>query len=133
MYDVIEGEELNTTFGLNVKGITTLSSAIIHGIIAVGPNGTASKFDNVLTYKSVISFLSAGFSDFEDFGQLFISNAAEVFLRTIDDDITLEYEDRIQINYYTRLPSFFEATGEYMRNAAIINIIDNDRECIHDE
>ena len=137
MYDVIEGEELNTTFGLNVKGITTLSSAIIDGIIAVGPNGTASKFDNVLTYKSVISFLSAGFSDFEDFGQLFIRNAAEVLLRTIDDDITLEYEDRIQINYYARLPlppsSFFEGTGEYMRNAAIINIIDNDRECIHDE
>ena len=47
MYDVIEGEELNTTFGLNVKGITTLSSAIIDGIIAVGPNGTASKVDNV--------------------------------------------------------------------------------------
>ena len=135
MYDVIEGEELNTTFGLNVKGITTLSSAIIDGIIAVGPNGTASKFDNVLTYKIVISFLSAGFSDFEFFGQLFIRNAAEVFLRTIDDDITLEYEDRIQLKYNARLPlpSFFEATGEYMRDAVIINIIDNDRECIHDE
>ena len=85
----------------------------------------------------MISFLSAGSSDFEDFGQFRVINAAEVFLRTIDDDITLEYEDRIQVNYYARLPlrpsSFFEGTGEYMRNAAIINIIDNDRECIHDE
>ena len=82
----------------------------------------------------MISFLSAGFSDFEYFDQ-FIRNAAEVFLRTIDDDITLEYEDRIQLKYNARLPlpSFFEATGEYMRDAIIINIIDNDRECIHDE
>ena len=55
--------------------------------------------------------------------------SAEIRLFTANDEVTLEYEDRVLLNFdpiLTNLIPRLEALGEYVRNTAIVNIIDND-------
>ena len=55
--------------------------------------------------------------------------SAEIRLFTASDEVTLEYEDRVLLNFdpiFTNLIPRLEALGEYVRNTAIVNIIDND-------
>ena len=52
-----------------------------------------------------------------------------VHLILIDDFTTLEYDDRVMLTFTPMLPSLFsflEAEGEFIRNIAIVSIIDND-------
>ena len=54
---------------------------------------------------------------------------AEIRLFTAKDVITLEYNDRILLTYTPSNPGLIpgvEAEGEYVRNTAIVRIIDND-------
>ena len=55
--------------------------------------------------------------------------SAEIHLFTSNDEVTLEYEDRVLLNFDPILSNLIprlEALGEYVRNTAIVNIIDND-------
>ena len=58
-------------------------------------------------------------------------NAIErIELCTRNDDITLEYDDTVLLVFtpeVSTLPEFYESKGEYIRDNAIIHIIDNDR------
>ena len=60
--------------------------------------------------------------------------SAEIRLFTANDEVTLEYEDRVLLNFDPILANLFtrlEAVGEYVRNTAIVNIIDDD--CKHND
>ena len=55
--------------------------------------------------------------------------SAEIRLFAANDEVTLEYEDRVLLNFYptaANLITGLEDLGEYVRNTAIVNIIDND-------
>ena len=59
--------------------------------------------------------------------------SAEIRLFTANDEVTLEYEDRVRLDFdptSAELITGLEAVGEYVRNTAIVNIIDNDCESI---
>ena len=48
---------------------------------------------------------------------------------TANDELTLEYEDRILLTYTPANPNLIpglEGEGEYVRHTAIVHIIDND-------
>ena len=55
--------------------------------------------------------------------------SADIRLFIANDEVTLEYEDRVLLNFdptAADLVPGLEAVGEYVRNTAIVNIIDND-------
>ena len=55
--------------------------------------------------------------------------SAEIRLFTANDEVTLEYEDRVRLNFdptAADLITGLESMGEYVRHTAIVNIIDND-------
>ena len=55
--------------------------------------------------------------------------SAEIRLFTANDEVTLEYEDRVLLEFDpipADLITGVESVGEYVRNTAIVNIIDND-------
>ena len=55
--------------------------------------------------------------------------SAEIRLFIANDEVTLEYEDRVRLNFVPTaaiLITGLESMGEYVRNTAIVNIIDND-------
>ena len=56
-------------------------------------------------------------------------DGAEIHLFTAKDEITLEYDDRILLTYTPSVAGLIpgvESAGEYIRNTAIVRIIDND-------
>ena len=58
--------------------------------------------------------------------------SAEIRLFTANDEVTLEYDDRVRLDFNPTaadLITGLEAMGEYVRNTAIVNIIDSD--CKH--
>ena len=57
-------------------------------------------------------------------------NSADIRLFTTNDEITLEYNDTVILRFDSQRPSFVqdvENAGEFIRDFAIVNIIDNDR------
>ena len=55
--------------------------------------------------------------------------SAEIRLFTANDEVTLEYDDRVRLDFnptFADLTTGLESLGEYVRNTAIVNIIDND-------
>ena len=55
--------------------------------------------------------------------------SADIRLFTANDEVTLEYEDRVLLDFNPTaadLITALESMGEYVRNTAIVNIIDND-------
>ena len=57
------------------------------------------------------------------------SNNEEIRLFTSSDQITLEYDDRVLLVFTPDNPGLIpgvEGVGEYIRDTAIVNIIDND-------
>ena len=78
-----------------------------------------------------ISRSNAGSTDFEPLQQIPVSNSAEIRLFTSNDEITLENDDRVLLTFTPDNPGLIggvEAAGEFIRNTAVVNIIDNDRE-----
>ena len=52
----------------------------------------------------------------------------------IDDFVTLEYNDRVQLSFFpsnTLLFTTLEDQGEFIRHTTIVNIIDNDSKCFY--
>ena len=135
-YQVVEGERVDVSFQLNVKGTSQFESSLnIRGEVTASADGTASKNDVILPHNSLVLFFNTiGFSDFESFLSQTISitrftNRAEIRLFSIDDHITLEYDDRVLLTFTPANPDFIpslEGFGEYMRHTVTIDIIDND-------
>ena len=73
---------------------------------------------------------SVGNTDFYRLSPVSVSSdGAEIRLFTAKDEITLEYNDRILLTYTPSNPGLIpgvEGAGEYIRNTAIVRIIDND-------
>ncbi|CAI8012408.1 hypothetical protein GBAR_LOCUS7955 [Geodia barretti] len=113
-YDVEENERLGTRFQLNVKGTTQFGGAlVVTGLITAAADGTAST------------------SDFERLAPIRVTNA-EIRLFAANDDITLEYDDRVLLRFTPDIPDLIpglEANGEYIRDTATVNIIDKDCKC----
>ena len=69
-------------------------------------------------------------TDFEEVRLISFSNTTEIQFFTQEDEIALEYEDRVLLiftPYISNLESVVEGYGEYIRDTATINIIDDDR------
>ena len=61
-------------------------------------------------------------------------NEAEVRLFTSNDQIALEYDDRVILSFTPDNPALIpglEAAGEYIRHTATVQIIDNDSEAAY--
>ena len=59
-------------------------------------------------------------------------NESGIRLFTSNDEITLEYDDRVILTFTPDNPAFIpglEAQGEYIRDTATVIIIDNDSKC----
>ena len=59
-------------------------------------------------------------------------NETEIRLLTSNDETTLEYDDRVILTFTPDNPALIrglEAEGEYVRDSAIVHIIDNDSKC----
>ena len=55
--------------------------------------------------------------------------SADIRLFIANDEVTLEYEDRVLLNFdptAADLITGLESMGEYVRNTAFVNIIDHD-------
>ena len=68
-------------------------------------------------------------SDFERLAPIRVTNSAEIGLLTTNDEITLEYDDRVLLRFTPGHPGLFpglEGMGEYIRDTATVHIIDND-------
>ena len=78
----------------------------------------------------VLCFVPAGSSDFQRLLPVTVArDGAEFQMSAVDDVITLEYNDRIVLMYTPSVAGLIgrvEGAGEYVRNTAIVRIIDND-------
>ena len=70
-------------------------------------------------------------SDFERLLLISVRNTARIRLFTSNDDISLEYDDRVRLVFTPDNPAHItdvEGLGQYIRTTSIVNIIDNDGE-----
>ena len=77
------------------------------------------------------SSLNVGFSDFERFDTVRVIISADVRILPLDDEITLEYDDKVRLTFIPDNPDLFsglQSSGEYTRDTAVVNIMDNDCE-----
>ena len=82
-----------------------------------------------------------GSSDFEEFSPILTHGNSEISLLTVDDGITLEYDDSVILTYTpqtTNLTDLIASAGEFVRDNATLIITDNDSElscsaaaCVH--
>ena len=78
--------------------------------------------------------LPADANDFERLLPIRVSNAAaSIRLFTSNDDICLEYDDRVRLVFTPDIPAFvlvpgLEGIGQYIRTTATVRIIDDDCE-----
>ena len=62
-----------------------------------------------------------------------INNATDVLVFPVNDEITLEYDDRVLLRFTPAMTNLFSDLAnqfEYIRDTAVVNIIDNDRKCL---
>ena len=72
---------------------------------------------------------SVGTSDFERLTPIRVTNSAQIRLFATNDEITLEYDDRVLLRFTPDNPGLIpalEGVGEYIRDTATVHIIDND-------
>lgn len=130
-YTVNEGEILNTVFGLNVKGTTRFPRLALTGMVTAAPH-TASKFSFVKMSVHTcvpICICLIGSSDFEEFSPILTRGNSEISLITVDDGITLEYNDTVILTYTPtslNLTELIIVAGEFIRDTATVIITDND-------
>ena len=80
--------------------------------------------------------ISVGTSDFERFTPIRVTNSAHIRLFTANDEITLEYDDRVLLSFTPDDPGLIpglEGFGEYIRDTATVHIIDDDGKCAYYE
>ena len=126
-----EGLRLDTTFGPNVKGVSRFKLQLFPGTISTVEN-TASKLRFLkctILYWSVILIASSDYERIVNISTSESGNTSSLTFVPHDDDITLEYDDRVTLTFTpinTYLIDAFEATGEFVRHRATVNIIDTD-------
>ena len=131
-FNINEGVTLETTFGKDVKGESRFDLDLAGNISVV--DDTASKSSLMLVQNVSHGFLMCpvlASSDYENFTPLSRSGPEDttITFTAWDDDITLEYDDRVFLTYTPERPLLIEATesaGEFIRYNATINIIDTD-------
>ena len=72
---------------------------------------------------------SVGTSDFQRLTPIGVTNSAVIRLFTVNDDITLEYDDRVLLRFTPDNPGLIpglEGMGEYIRDTATVHSIDSD-------
>lgn len=73
--------------------------------------------------------------DFESImGTTLSDNRADIRLFTTNDEITLEYNDTVILKFISSLPELtqqLESAGEFLRDTATVNIVDNDRKSLN--
>ena len=75
---------------------------------------------------------SVGTSDFERLAPIGVRNRADIRLFTANDEISLEYDDRVLLRFTPDNPAlvlFLEGYGEYIRDTTTVHIIDSDCKC----
>ena len=80
---------------------------------------------------SLQSSLNVGFSDFKRFDTVRVIISADVRILSLNDEITLEYDDKVRLAFIPDNPdlvSGLQSLGEFIRDTAVVNIIDNDCE-----
>ena len=85
-------------------------------------------------YIPTLLCLPVGTSDFEIFQPIHIENSADIRLFTTNDEVTLEYNDTVILRFTPQMSDLVpsvEGMGEYIRDTATVNIIDNDRKYIN--
>ena len=73
--------------------------------------------------------MSAEASDFERLLLISVRNTADIRLFTSNDNISLEYDDRVRLVFTPdnlALINGVEGVGQYIRTTATVRIIDND-------
>ena len=138
VYDVGEDARLDIEFALNVVGTTQFPiGLIVSGTITAEAVDTTSKRRSLWCPHLMLS-LYIGSSDFDRFSQrnVFINGdypSTDILLFTVNDEATLEYEDRVLLRFTptqaTLIPGL-ASNYEYIRDTAIVNIIDDDRKCL---
>ena len=71
-------------------------------------------------------------SDFQPFSVQVISESTDISLVTVDDEMWMECEESIRLEFVHQFPpyvSFLADEGEFIRDTAIVKVIDNDCEC----
>ena len=134
VYTVMEEYILDTRFQLNVKGMTNFPGLLfIQGTITSVAGGTASEYSSMCpSLQHIVIFLPIGDYDFGNLIPIPFQNEADIRLFITNDDTTLEYNDYVILTFTPANPGAIdglEGVGEYVRNSAIVNIIDNDRKC----
>ena len=69
-------------------------------------------------------------SDFQQLEVIVEENKAVIQFFARNDDVTLEYDDRVSLIYTSSLPGLIpqlEIAGEFIRDVVTVQIIDNDR------
>ena len=129
-YSVTEDDRLDTVFQVNVKGTTQFSTLAMTGTITAQAAGTASNGYFVLLILHTTSSFVIGDSDFVGMEPITLfNNSADIRLFTTNDEITLETDDRVQLIFTPTnalIIGGLESAGEYVRDSAIVNIIDTD-------
>ena len=133
-YDVQEDEGLDTVFQRNVKGTTPFGSdLVVVGTITAEADGTASK-QNHNEKMCVSHVICIDTTDFEMFVSIEVINSAEIRLFTTNDEVTLEYYDRVLLKFTPNDPALIpglKGYGEYIRDTATVNVIDSDCKCAY--
>ena len=60
------------------------------------------------------------------------NNATSILVFPVNDEITLEYDDRVLLRFTSNVTNLFSDLAnqfEYIRDTAVVNIIDNNRKC----
>ena len=60
------------------------------------------------------------------------NNANSILVFPVNDEITLEYDDRVLLRFTSNVTNLFSDQAnrfEYIRDTAVVNIIDNNRKC----
>ena len=79
--------------------------------------------------------MNPGESDFQSLQPINFINAADIRLFITNDDITLEYDDKVRLTFNPDSPDLITDTenqGMYVRDTATVNIVDNDSEYVSD-
>ena len=102
----------------------------VSGTITAVADGTASKQHySVIFSLNLLVHATAATSDFERLSPLRFTNYASFSLHIVNDNVTLEYDDRVQLKLSPDDPlriSSLESKGHYVRRNATIYINDTD-------
>ena len=130
-----EGEELDVTFQINVKGSSRFYRLSLDGKLLT-KNDTASKFFSygITEYTVLLFAYCASYLGLSDYQHLLltihgITSNVSFSLDTIDDAIALEYNEQVILIYAPEPPELIdliEEAGEFIRNTAPVIIKDND-------